>query len=217
LLAFIALIAVVLLLLKLISSIVDKLEKKRMAFRKGATGEAVVGSVLEGLPDSYGVIHDLKTSYGNIDHLVIGPTGVYVIDSKNWRGTVTADGSGELLLNGRPTRKPEVKNFLRRLMGIKDKLKALSTMNPYLQGVFAFGSAYVDVRWGTTRYVHCITEEKLYEYIVENKSWRRLSTKEVVLMEQAVLALARMDKGFEVSNSERLKEGALTRTHPLEM
>ncbi len=57
------------------------LEKERLSYRKGATGEATVGIVLENFPDEYRVIHDLTTPYGNIDHIVIGPSGVYVIDT----------------------------------------------------------------------------------------------------------------------------------------
>jgi hypothetical protein len=35
-----------------------------------------------------------------IDHVAVGPTGVYVIDSKNWSGRITT-GNGVLLRNGR--------------------------------------------------------------------------------------------------------------------
>jgi Nuclease-related domain len=42
------------------------------------------------------VFHDLAVpdSPANVDHLVIGPTGLFVIDSKQWSGTVhqSADG-----------------------------------------------------------------------------------------------------------------------------
>jgi hypothetical protein len=94
-----------------------------MNFRKGATGEAVVGFILNNFPDDFRVIHDLTTPYGNVDHVVIGPSGTYIIDTKNWKGVVTADDNGELLLNGQPTQKPEVKNLTRRIMSIKEKIE----------------------------------------------------------------------------------------------
>jgi hypothetical protein len=71
-----------------------QLETERINFRKGAVGEAIVGYVLESFPDDFRIIHDLTTPHGNIDHIVIGPTGVYVIDAKNWRGVVSAEGHG---------------------------------------------------------------------------------------------------------------------------
>lgn len=172
------------------------LERERLNFRKGATGEAVVGFVLDRFPDSFHVIHDLTTPFGNIDHVVVGPTGVYVIDAKNWKGVVTADGNSELLLNSRPTQKAEIKNLTRRIMGIREKAKVLSSLEPYMQGVFVFPSAHIDAKIGSTGYIHCITDEQLYDYIVENKQNKKLSSKEIESISQAFLALARMDKDF---------------------
>ena len=181
---------------KKLNRVVESLERERLCFRKGATGEAIVGFVLNNFPDEFRVIHDLSTPFGNIDHVVIGPTGAYVIDTKNWKGIITADGNGELLLNGKPTKKPEIKNLTRRIMSIKEKTKVLSSLDPYVQGVFAFPSAYVEAKWGTTGYIHCITDEQLYDYIVGNKKSNKLSTKDIDTFSQAFLALARMDKGF---------------------
>ncbi len=185
------------LIIKYINRKIDSLEKEKIDFRKGATGEALIGYILEGFPDNYRVIHDLTTPFGNIDHVVVGPSGAYVIDTKNWKGVVSADGNGELLLNGKPTQKPEVKNLSRTIMSIKDKIKVLSALDPYVQGVLAFPSAWVDAKWGTTGHVHYVKDEQLYDYIVENKKGKILSKKEIVSISQAFLALARMDKDFD--------------------
>jgi hypothetical protein len=48
--------------------------------------------VLAGLPsDAWTVFHDLRwpgRRFANVDHVVVGPPGVFVIDSKNWVGTI---------------------------------------------------------------------------------------------------------------------------------
>jgi Nuclease-related domain len=46
--------------------------------------------------DGYVVFHDLAVpgSLANVDHLVIGPTGVFVIDSKQWTGSVHQSPDG---------------------------------------------------------------------------------------------------------------------------
>src|SRR6266567_461160 len=62
------------------------LDKKRTELRKGARGEEWVSFILANLPDSFCVINDLATQNGNLDHVVIGPTGVFAIDTKSWRG-----------------------------------------------------------------------------------------------------------------------------------
>lgn len=146
------------------------------------------------------MIHDLTTPFGNVDHVVIGPSGAYIIDTKNWKGIVGADGNSELLLNGKPTQKPEVKNLSRTIMRIKDKIKVLSALDPYVQGVLAFPSAWIEAKWGTTGYVHCVKEEQLYDYIVENKRSKKLNKKEIESISQAFLALARMDKDFNTNS-----------------
>jgi hypothetical protein len=174
---------------KLIDRVIDNLEKKRMDFRKGATGEALVGFILEGFPDAYTVIHGLKPKlyYGDIDHVVVGPTGVYAIDTKNWKGIVTADGQGELLLNGRPSSKPEAKNLLDRSMFIKNKIKALTGLDPFTRAILAFPAARVEAKWGTTGAVHCMGDDQLYKYIVENKKGGTLSKKDIAVISQALL------------------------------
>lgn len=190
----------VLLSVKWTNKKIKELEAERINFRKGATGEALIGYILEGFPDDYRVIHDLTTPFGNVDHVVIGPSGAYIIDTKNWKGIVGADGNGELLLNGKPTQKPEVKNLSRTIMSIKDKIKVLSALDPYVQGVLAFPSAWIEAKWGTTGYVHCVKEEQLYDYIVENKRSKKLNKKEIESISQAFLALARMDKDFNTNS-----------------
>jgi hypothetical protein len=46
----------------------------------------------------WAVLHDLAVpcSRANVDHLVIGPGGVFVIDSKHYRGRLHLDFSGRL-------------------------------------------------------------------------------------------------------------------------
>lgn len=183
--------------IKRLNRFIEKHEKERLNFRKGAVGEAVIGHILNNFPEDFYVIHDITTSFGNIDHVVVGPTGAYIIDTKNWKGVVEADGSGELLLNGKPTPKPEIKNITQRIMNVKEKIKILSSLkDPYIRGLLVFPSAYVEAKWGSTGYVHCLRDEQLYDYIVENKKGNKLAAKEVDAFSQSFLALARMDKDF---------------------
>ncbi|MDD4016949.1 MAG: nuclease-related domain-containing protein [Kiritimatiellae bacterium] len=78
------------------------------AFFKGARGEERVAALLAVLPSGYHVFHDVACcgGAGGIDHVVAGPTGLFVIETKCWSGTVTFD-KGALLVNGaRPSRPP---------------------------------------------------------------------------------------------------------------
>ena len=70
-----------------------------VAWRRGAAGEQRTARLLSPLErQGWVVLHDLAVpdSRANLDHLVIGPGGVFVIDSKQYRGRLQFDGSGRL-------------------------------------------------------------------------------------------------------------------------
>jgi Nuclease-related domain len=56
---------------------------------RGATGEEHVGSLLEKMSDDgWVVIHDASLGRGNVDHILIGPPGVFTIETKSHPGPV---------------------------------------------------------------------------------------------------------------------------------
>jgi hypothetical protein len=61
--------------------------------------------------------------------------------------------------------------------------------------------AYVEAKWGSTSYIHCVKDDQLYDYIVENKKSKKLDKKTIESISHAFLALAKMDKDF-VSNGK---------------
>jgi nuclease-like protein len=74
-----------------------------LAWRRGAAGERRTARLLGPLERrGWAVLHDLAIPgfKANIDHLVIGPGGVVVIDTKQYRGRLWLDADG-LLWHGR--------------------------------------------------------------------------------------------------------------------
>ncbi|HEY1458203.1 MAG TPA: nuclease-related domain-containing protein [Solirubrobacteraceae bacterium] len=56
---------------------------------RGATGEEHVGALLDGLSGSgWRVIHDASFGHGNVDHIAIGPGGIFSIETKSHPGPV---------------------------------------------------------------------------------------------------------------------------------
>jgi Nuclease-related domain len=62
------------------------------AWQSGATGERRLGEKLAGLGDTVTALHDRRVpgSRANIDHVVIGPAGVYVVDAKRYKNAKIA-------------------------------------------------------------------------------------------------------------------------------
>lgn len=73
------------------------------AWRKGAEGEEMTARTLARLPDAFVSLHDLRIpgSRANIDHLVIGPSGVFTVETKHYAGNVDVSW-GKASRNGRP-------------------------------------------------------------------------------------------------------------------
>ncbi|MBK6669735.1 MAG: NERD domain-containing protein [Actinobacteria bacterium] len=82
--------------------------------RKGAEGERATAAELATLPPTYRVVHGLKVgkTKADIDHLVVGPSGVWVIDTKSWAGRLT-EGKG-MLWRGRTPIRREIESVERQ-------------------------------------------------------------------------------------------------------
>ncbi len=90
-------------LVAILKSIVEPNHVRAWAI--GAEGERITGRDLERLPDGFRVLHDLRIvgSRANVDHVVIGPTGVFVIESKRMRGKLRVRDN-EVYVGGRRRR-----------------------------------------------------------------------------------------------------------------
>jgi Nuclease-related domain len=74
-------------------------------WQRGAQGECHTARLLDRLTrDGFVVFHDLAMpgSPANVDHLVIGPGGVFVVDSKQWTGDVQQGADGLVWHNHYP-------------------------------------------------------------------------------------------------------------------
>lgn len=65
------------------------------AWATGARGEEKFAKALEGI-DGLRMLHDRRVprSPANIDHILISPAGVFVVDAKNYRGTIAIRNRG---------------------------------------------------------------------------------------------------------------------------
>jgi hypothetical protein len=71
-------------------------------WERGAEGESQTAEALATLGPGWVIWHDVAwpgRRYANIDHVVVGPTGIFVVDSKNWSGSISIR-NGVLRQNG---------------------------------------------------------------------------------------------------------------------
>jgi hypothetical protein len=94
---------------------VRQIRRRVRILRQAEEGEKAVGQFLEGLREKgYKVLHDIVAGKFNLDHVLIGPKGVYVIEtktiSKPTRGQALVEYDGEkVTVNGHtPDRDPVI-------------------------------------------------------------------------------------------------------------
>jgi hypothetical protein len=122
------------------------------AWRRGAAGERRTARLLRRLErDGYTSLHDLAVpgSTANIDHLVIGLSGVFVVDSKQYSGRVHQSLDGRAWHNHAPLdRQLEVVGWeaatIARVLGVRvDPLVCVHGAEVAYGGLIAHGVAVV--------------------------------------------------------------------------
>lgn len=121
------------------------LRRPSLANRKGKKGERAAAWYLHRLPSEYVTYSDimLPTEYGTtqIDHLVISPYGVFVIEVKNMQGFISGHENSEMWTQNIYGHKYEMRNPVKQNMAhviaLKSVFKGLQKM-PFVS-IVAFG------------------------------------------------------------------------------
>ncbi len=81
------------------------LSPESMPWYKGALGEIAVGRILEGLGPEWLVLHAVPVGTGSsdIDHVLVGPAGVFTLNTKNHSGQPAWGAGRALLVAGKRT------------------------------------------------------------------------------------------------------------------
>ena len=67
-------------------------EPKFDRWLRGAQGEESVGAIIDGLAgEGWLTIHDISLGRGNVDHVLVGPGGVFAVETKANRGRIRVD------------------------------------------------------------------------------------------------------------------------------
>ena len=92
------------------------------SFFKGARGEEAMAGRLAKLPDAWHVFHDFEAGVHHVDHVLVGPAGVFAVETKNWQDPVQLE-SGELLVGGHVPHHPPIAQALAEAKAVKSALE----------------------------------------------------------------------------------------------
>jgi len=150
-------------------------KKRAKHAERGARTEEIAREQLGELPEGYWVFNDVLCGNFNIDHIVVGPGGIFVIETKSHWGTVTTQGDC-LFLNGRPPQK----NFLNQVWSqtyyLWDFLKEHTSRAWSIEPILCFTKALVQVS-GPVKGVRVINIRYLRRYLLSR--YRVLSDEEI--------------------------------------
>jgi hypothetical protein len=150
---------------------------------RGAAAEEHVGGLLEQLA-GWRVIHDASTGRGNIDHILIGPAGVFTVETKSHPGPVrVAALHGATLRQAHAQRKA-----VEAITGLK------------VEPLLVYSRAWVDRPLSRRKGVRVLPARMLLGYVTKRRP--ELSPEQVQLAER-VLAAALSEQRLRARRRER--------------
>lgn len=143
-------------------------EEKRAI--RGADAEVEVGSILDSLePDDFLVYHDIRSPYGNIDHIVIKDTGgVFLIETKSHGGKVCIK-DGKVFVNNKFPEKDFIKQILNNTYWLKNRIETKSNQNAWVVPILVFTNAFVEHSYPVQR-VNILNKKYLGEFLKNDDS-----------------------------------------------
>ena len=163
---------------------------------RGAAGEEHVGGLLEAFADTrWRVIHDASLGRGNVDHILIGPGGVFTVETKSHPGPIrTGRLHGAILRQAQAQRKA-----IEEVTGI--------TVEPLI----VFSHAWVDRPLARRKGVRVVPARMLLGYLAKRPA--KLSREEIEEAHRLV-AEALREHAASVSSAARIPL-AITHRHSL--
>ena len=118
--------------------------RRLRSFFKGAEGEERVARELGFLPAEFFVFHSvwLPTEQGgaardDVDHVVVGPTGVFSIETKNWAGPIEIRRN-QILLAGKPPPRSPLEQTYRAARHVRDHILETAGLEVVVRPVLCF-------------------------------------------------------------------------------
>jgi hypothetical protein len=148
---------------------------------RGAQAEEHVGSLLEQLPrEQWRVIHDASLGHGNVDHILIGPTGIYTVETKSHPGPVRVGR-----VHGATIRQAQAqRNAIERVTRMK------------VEPLLVFSRAWVDRPLARRKGVRVLPARMLLKHVSKSVKTLSLSDVEVARerLEAALVEQARVER-----------------------
>ncbi len=159
------------------------------SFIKGAKGEEVTARALNLLPKEFTVFHGLAThknnfpvaGSGDLDHVVVGSNGIFVVETKNWKDTITIE-NGKLLYDGEEPTRPPLEQVKSETKSLRSYLKSKTGQDLQIQPILCFASNTLPQgQQGTVGVLVCNSNQLADVILADNENPISDSTKQAII------------------------------------
>lgn len=154
--------------------LISLIKRRTDNFASGQIGENDIDRELKNLGSNYICItRGLDTGHGNIDKIVIGPTGIWTLEIKSHRGNITLDGQS-LLRDAKPLEKNFLGQAYAEAMSLQEFIKSKINLDIRVQPVLVFANKHAKVRLGLKEFkgVYVVQKAWLNKLLTEtNKQY----------------------------------------------
>jgi hypothetical protein len=136
-------IILVILLPQQLGPVVKKFNDEIATNRRERAAEDDIDKILQTLDETkYSVFRNLYMGYGDLDHVVVGPTGIFVVETKSNRGMVEIDQGRLKIRGGDETKKDYERQASQASYQLKVALsERLQESKVFVEPVLAFPAA----------------------------------------------------------------------------
>ena len=165
-------------------------------WKSGLNGErTVIKNISDKLSSEYSIFNDVLLAdgkrKGDIDHLIVGPTGIFVVETKNNKETVSYNGYKWMGITKNPSNQVEVNAF--RLKDLLKYCEVFENREPYVNAIVVFSNKKVtlnlsheeNLKWSKIIKLNNQADMSLSNYIT-NKSVI-FTLDEIGLIEQFII------------------------------
>jgi len=158
--------------------------RKYRIYSGGWEGEKQVAKLLTNkLNDDYYILNGLylQGGGGDIDHIVLGPNGVFVLETKNWSGSISCSGdewqrTGKRNFSGSPSR--QVKRNGAKIKKIIDNNQNLRSLDIWVEGLVVLTNNHATIHLNNPT-VPILKLPQVPNHIVAFRSSRSLSREQL--------------------------------------
>jgi hypothetical protein len=166
--------------------------RKYRIFSGGWEGEKrVVKLLTDKLNDDYYLLNDLylHNGGGDIDHIILGHNGVFVLETKNWSGSISCSGdewqrAGKRNFSGSPSR--QVKRNAAKIKQIIDNRQNLRSLGIWVEGIVVLTNKHVTLHLNNPT-VPILKLPQVPIYIVAFRSSQSLSHEQLEVIGKEII------------------------------